>query len=599
MRRLHAVVAFVAVFTFVSDGEAARSPETLDALFQEHLEWRLAQFPEMAMARGDYTHGDRITDTSLRAIERRHRQTQAFVKRLRRIDTAGFDEGDLLNYKLFELQLGNAIEGYRFRMFLAPIGGRYGLHQRIPQMGEHVRFSSYDDYDNYLKRLAQVPRRVHDTIDLLRLGLEEGRTPPAVTLHGLPTQFEAILDGGLDRLREPFKNMPPTVTEVQRETLRLRFDDDVFPVVWSTMSELEQFVVEKYIPGCRETIAAASLPDGKAYYAHQLRVMTTTDMTASQIHELGLREVARIRAEMMGVIRSSDFMQKMVASGEREDARLFESFISYLRTDPRFYHETEQDLLRGYRDICKRVDAKLPKLFKTLPRLPYGVIKIPDFMAPTQTTAYYRRGDIRNTEPGYFYANTYALDQRPTYEMIPLALHEAVPGHHLQIAIAQELEGLPEFRKNAYFTAFGEGWALYTERLGIEMGLYDDPYDDFGRLLYEMWRACRLVVDPGMHAFGWSRDRAIEFMVENTALSRLNIENEIDRYISWPGQACAYKIGELKIRELREAAEEGLGESFDLREFHDLILGEGALPLSVLEERVHYWMNAKRIQAYD
>ncbi|MGE3182266.1 MAG: DUF885 family protein, partial [Phycisphaerae bacterium] len=267
--------------------------------------------------------------------------------------------------------------------------------------------------------------------------------------------------------------------------------------------------------------------------------------------------------------------------------------VHYLRTDPRFYYETEEELLAGYREICKQIDAWMPRLFGHLPRLPYGVIKIPDFMAPSQTTAYYSQGDIRNAEPGYFYANTYALDQRPKYEMRALAVHEAVPGHHHQVAIAQELEGLPEFRKNYWITAFGEGWGLYSERLGIEMGLYKDPYDDFGRLTYEMWRACRLVVDPGMHALGWSRQQAVDFMLANTALSEVNINAEVDRYISWPGQATAYKIGELKIRELRSKAEETLGDRFDLRAFHDKVLEAGCIPLDVLENRVNAWIESQ------
>ncbi|MHC4827996.1 MAG: DUF885 domain-containing protein, partial [Planctomycetota bacterium] len=275
------------------------------------------------------------------------------------------------------------------------------------------------------------------------------------------------------------------------------------------------------------------------------------------------------------------------------------AFLNYLRTDPRFYHTSAESLLAEYRDICKQVDPWLPRLFGRLPRLTYGVRAIPDYMAPTQTTAYYQSGDLRNAEPGWFYANTYALDQRPKYEMIPLTLHEAVPGHHFQVALARELEDLPEFRRDWGFNAFGEGWALYAERLGIEMGLYGDPYDDFGRLLYEMWRACRLVVDPGMHAIGWSRDEAIEFMMANTALSRLNITTEVDRYISWPGQACAYKIGELKIRELRQRAESRLGQSFDLRAFHDVVLGAGSIPLTILEKRVDYWINSQQFRPYD
>jgi prolyl oligopeptidase len=303
--------------------------------------------------------------------------------------------------------------------------------------------------------------------------------------------------------------------------------------------------------------------------------------------------VARIRKEMMQVIRTTDFMKSNLDASKMNDDELFKAFIAYLRTDSRFYHHTPAELLTGYRDICKRVDAQLPRFFRTLPRLTYGVKEIPLFMAPQQTTAYYQHGDIRNAEPGWFMANTSSLDQRPTYEMVALSMHESVPGHHLQIALAQEMADQPEFRKDLFFNAFGEGWALYSERLGIEMGMYADPYDDFGRLLYEMWRACRLVVDPGMHAMGWSRERAVKYMLENTALSDVNINTEVDRYISWPGQACAYKIGELKIRELRTRAEQTLGRRFDLRQFHDVVLGAGAVPLNVLEKRVDAWIKTQ------
>jgi len=464
-----------------------------------------------------------------------------------------------------------------------------------------VRFRSYEDYDNYLKRLAQVPRLVSQNLELLETGLAEGRTAPQVTLAGLPEQFDAILadGGGLEALGAPLDDMPAGLTDRQRDELRRRFAEEVFPAVRGATRQLRDFVVETYIPGCRRTIAAADLPEGKAYYAYQVRTMTTTDMTPTEIHEVGRLEVDRIRREMIEVIRSSDFMARYRVSGESDDQRLFQAFLNYLRTDPRFYHTSAEALLAGYRDIAKQVDPWLPRLFGTLPRLTYGVRAIPDYMAPTQTTAYYQSGDIRNAEPGWFYANTYALDQRPKYEMIPLTLHEAVPGHHFQVALAKELHDLPEFRRGWGFNAFGEGWALYAERLGIEMGLYDDPYKDFGRLLYEMWRATRLVVDTGIHAFGWPRADAIEFMLANTALSRLNITNEVDRYISWPGQACAYKIGELKIRELRQRAESRLGSRFDLRTFHDVVLGAGSIPLTILEKRVDFWINSQQFRPYD
>jgi uncharacterized protein (DUF885 family) len=589
-----------AVFVAVRVAPGATETERLHELFDSYTAWQYEAFPSMAMARGDYTHADRVADAGLAAIERRHEQMLRFRLQLRSIDRDKLSVDDRLNRDLFELRLQQSVEGHRYRMFLVPVGGRFGPHTRIPQMGERVRFGSDEDYDNYLKRLTLVPRLVGQSIELMEMGLAEGRTAPQVTLAGLPQQFDAILaeGGGLDALSVPFDDMPAGLTDDQRNELRRRFDAEVFPAVRGAMTQLRDFVVETYIPAARQTIAASDLPDGKAYYAHQVRVMTTTDMTPDEIHEVGLREVARIRQEMLEVIRSSDFMDRYHVSGG-DDQRLFDAFLNYLRTDPRFYHSTAEALLAGYRDISKQVDPWLPRLFGTLPRLTYGVRAIPDYMAPTQTTAYYQSGDIRNAEPGWFYANTYALDQRPKYEMIPLTLHEAVPGHHFQVALARELEDLPEFRRDWGFNAFGEGWALYAERLGREMGLYEDPYDDFGRLLYEMWRATRLVVDTGMHAFGWPRAEAIEFMLANTALSRLNITNEVDRYINWPGQACAYKIGELRIRELRARAERRLGPRFDLRAFHDVVLGAGSIPLTILEKRVDYWINSQLITVYD
>lgn len=594
------LAALLAAASLAASAPAQGPAEKLHQLFADRFEWQMREFPGQAMSRGDYTHADRITDNSLAAIERRHSETEAFLERLRAIDADQLAPEDLLNSELFEFLLTVSVEGHRFRMFLAPVGGRSGPHQRIPQMADRVRFKHYEDYVNYLKRLEQVPRSVDNTIHLLRLGLAEKRTPPKVTLKGVPGQFEVLLDGdGLDALAEPFDRMPAHITQAQRQKLQRRFETASLPAVRKALGELGEFVTGTYVPGCRRTTAAGDLPDGKAYYRFQLHRFTTTDMTAREIHALGLSEVARIKAEMIDVIRASDFMQTHPAASTLDESALLAVFIDYLRIDPRFYHETEEALLAGYRAICKQIDPWLPKLFGVLPRLTYGVREIPEFMAPNQTTAYYSSGDIRNAEPGYFYANTYALDQRPKYEMIPLSLHEAVPGHHFQIALAQELEALPEFRKRAYFTAFGEGWALYTERLGLEMGLYEDPYDNFGRLLYEMWRACRLVVDPGLHALGWSRRQAIDFMMANTALSELNIVNEVDRYIAWPGQATGYKIGELKIRELRQSAERALGQRFDLRAFHDVVLGAGAVPLATLERRVNRWVNQERIDAYD
>ncbi len=577
----------------VSPVPAAAGSAALSALFDDYQEWYSRSYPESAMARGDYRYADRISDYSLAAIEQRHADVQLFAERVRLIEPAGLSPAERLNRDLFELLMAQAVEGNRFRSFLMPIHGRQGPQQEIPQMHERVRFAQREDFENYLKRLEQVPGAIDSTIALLQQGLREGRTPPRVVMQGIPQQFAAVLNGGLDELAGPLASAGAVLEPAALADLRARFESRVRPDLRASLRKLAGFVSDEYVPRCRAEIAAAALPDGREYYEFMLRTMTTTDWSAAKIHEVGLAEVARIRAEMMDVIRRSGFLQQSPDALGLDDAVLFKRFVEHLRTSPQFYYTRPEDLLAGYRDVCKRIDATLPALFSKLPRTPYGVREIPAFMAPTQTTAYYQPGDMRNAQPGYFYANTYKLDQRPKYEMIALSMHEAVPGHHLQIALAQELENVPEFRRDAWFTAFGEGWALYAERLGLEVGLYSDPYDDFGRLLYEMWRACRLVVDPGMHALGWSRQQAIQFMLDNTALSPLNIENEIDRYIAWPGQATAYKVGELKIRELRAFAERSLGERFDLRGFHDVILAEGSIPLNLLEQRVHEWVRSR------
>jgi uncharacterized protein (DUF885 family) len=586
------LTAWIAAAAVAPPAAADRpTTEALHQLFQERLEWELRESPESAMSRGDYRYADRIRDDSLAAIERRHGDTRGHLERLRALDRANLSAEDQLNYDLFGWLLRSEMERHRFRAFVMSVGARWGLQLAVPQMCERVRFADYEDYANYLTRLECVPRAVDDAIELMRLGLKEGRTPPRVTMKGIPGQFRGLLEEGQLRvLAGPLRELRGVDDERQRQALRQRFETLSFPAVRRALEKLRGFLVDTYIPQCRTTIAASDLPEGAAYYASELRYFTTTEMSAQEIHELGLKEVARVRAEMMDVIRSTDFMDRHPGARQLDDRELFDAFVHYLRTDPRFYYTEARELVRGYRDICKRIDYELPRLFKSLPRLTYGVRPIPEYAAPEQTTAYFHPGDIRNAQASTFYVNTYALDQRPKYEMIPLSLHESVPGHHFQSSLAKELEDVPEFRKDLWVQSFGEGWALYAERLGLEMGLYEDPYDNFGRLLFELWRAGRLVVDPGMHALGWSRERAIEFMRANTALSEVNIRTEIDRYIQWPGQATCYKIGELKIRALRARAEERLGQQFDLREFHDMLLGAGAIPLTILEQRVDAWI---------
>ena len=561
-------------------------------LIAAHDEWRLTVFPEYALRRGIDTRAGELTDSSLAGAYKRNAWIENFMIEVRALDASTLSAADAGDYFLLRRDLELSLEGFRFGAWMMPVSGRNGPHQDIAQMGDLATFTDLKDYDAYINRLLGVPGSLLGTMEVMRAGIEAGLLPPKVTVEQVPLQIRAARTSLPDALRKPFNTMPKTIAPADRERLLRDFERTLEPID-IVLTEFEAFFINDYLPKCRASIAASDMQNGAAFYAHQLKVHTTTALSAQEIHATGLSEVARIRAEMMTVIAKTDWYSADPARAKLPEDERFAAFVRFLRSDPRFYCKTSAELLARYRDVCKRIDPKLPALFATCPRLTYGVREIPRFMAPAQTTAYYQPGSPQLGEPGYFYANTYALDQRPTYEFIPLTLHEAVPGHHFQIALAQELTSARAFRKDLDSTAFTEGWALYAERLGIEMGFFEDPYDDFGRLLYEMWRACRLVVDPGMHTLGWSRERAIDFLKQNTALSELNIINEVDRYIGWPGQACGYKIGELTIRRLRAAAEKTLGAKFDLRRFHDAVLLDGPVPLDLLERNINEWIAAE------
>ena len=561
-------------------------------LIAAHDEWRLTVFPEYALRRGIDTRAGELTDSSLAGAYKRNAWIENFMIEVRALDASTLSAADAGDYFLLRRDLELSLEGFRFGAWMMPVSGRNGPHQDIAQMGDLATFTDLKDYDAYINRLLGVPGSLLGTMEVMRAGIEAGLLPPKVTVEQVPLQIRAARTSLPDALRKPFNTMPKTIAPADRERLLRDFERTLEPID-IVLTEFEAFFINDYLPKCRASIAASDMQNGAAFYAHQLKVHTTTALSAQEIHATGLSEVARIRAEMMTVIAKTDWYSADPARAKLPEDERFAAFVRFLRSDPRFYCKTSAELLARYRDVCKRIDPKLPALFATCPRLTYGVREIPRFMAPAQTTAYYQPGSPQLGEPGYFYANTYALDQRPTYEFIPLTLHEAVPGHHFQIALAQELTSARAFRKDLDSTAFTEGWALYAERLGIEMGFFEDPYDDFGRLLYEMWRACRLVVDPGMHTLGWSRERAIDFLKQNTALSELNIVNEVDRYIGWPGQACGYKIGELTIRRLRATAEKTLGAKFDLRRFHDAVLLDGPVPLDLLERNINGWIAAE------
>jgi len=561
---------------------AAPDPERLHQLFDLQWQYTMEEYPEFATYVGWPGQNHRWTDVSLDAIDRRNREMEVPARVLATIDRSALGAEDQLHHDLFRRGVEESLEGRHFRGEYMPINQMQGVQQNVAQTIAMMRVATTSDYEDVVARLHAVPRLIDQTIALLEKGLETGITPPRVTLRDVPQQIlnQVVEDPQASPLLRPFSRFPEAVAETDRERLRRAAADVYKGEVAPAYRRLHGYFTEQYLPRTRETIALSDLPDGEAWYAFNVRQSTTTRLTPREIHDIGLAEVRRIRGEMDAVMKQSGF------------AGTFAEFMAFLRSDPRFFFERAEDLLRGYRDICKRADPELVKLFATLPRLPYGVVPVPAYAEKSQTTAYYEPGSPAAGRPGYFFANTYDLGARPKWEMEALALHEAVPGHHLQIALAQELPAAPEFRKHGFYTAFIEGWGLYAEALGAEMGFYADPYARFGQLTYEVWRAIRLVLDTGMHAFGWSREKAIAYFEENAGKAAHDIVVEVDRYIVWPGQALAYKLGELKIRELRARASAALGPAFDVRAFHDRVLGSGALPLDVLEARIDAWIAA-------
>lgn len=557
--------------------------------------------PVQASIQGDRRYDRLWPDVSEDGRARRYREYKSLLNQAERLrdDLPQNPHPDrLIDLEIAEFALARAASNARHHMEQLPLTQQSGPLVSYPQVPARLSFSAEEHYEDYLQRLLALPAHLSDTEANMRAGLEAGRTPARIVLRDLAKQADAVagdrfLEAPTDHpMYAPFLD-PASPPHLRADAL-VAMREHVIPA-WRDFGE---FLVDEYVPNARESLGASELPDGAAYYTDQIAFYTTTEMTPQEIHDLGRREVARIREAMFRVISETDFAADHT---DLAGDALFEAFTEFLRTDDRFYFDTPDELLTHYRDICKRMDAELPKLFTRLPRLPYGVKALPDFVAPSAPTAYYYPGSIDNGVAGNFMANTYNLRQRPSYEGVALALHEAVPGHHLQNALAQELDerGLHTWRTTLYFTAFGEGWGLYSERLGLEVGsdhprgMYADPYDEFGRLSYEMWRAMRLVVDTGIHAMGWSRERAIDYMTSNSGLSDANVVSEVDRYIAWPGQALGYKIGELFILDLRARAERELGSAFDLRHFHDEILAAGATTLPILERRITAWIDAQ------
>ncbi len=557
----------------------------LHRLFALDWEYTNVESPEYATYTGYKGQNDRWNDRSP-AATRRHR---AVLREQRRVLAAVNRErlrpADRLSYDIFRRNLEQEVEGERFPDDVLQVTQMDGP-QYLSDVIERMPARTTRDYEDIVARIEKIPTVIDQTIVLLDSGLALGVTPPRITLRNVPEQVLGMIpeDAMKSPLLSPLVEFPQAVPEADRKRFVARATSAYRTSVRPAYQRLHDYLANTYLPRSRQTLGMSDMPDGAAWYAYNVKVRTTTSRTPAQIHELGRSEVARIRAQMDSVIQATGF------SGD------FAAFTSMLRTDPRFFHKDSASLVRAYREIAKRIDPELTKLFGRLPRLPYGITTIPSYAAPSQTTAYYQPGSPEAHRAGQYYVNTYKLDTRPIWEMEALSVHEAVPGHHLQIALAQEIEGIPLFRRYGGYTAFVEGWGLYSESLGPELGLYKDPYSKFGQLTYEMWRAIRLIVDTGIHSMGWTRDSAIAYFKANSAKTEQDITVEIDRYIVWPGQALAYKSGELSMKALRRHAEQELGERFDIRAFHDELLGQGALPLDVLEPRMRDWVAARKRQ---
>lgn len=572
---------FLIMFTFGCEpNESVRSSETpnpeLSAIIEDDWDFRMKEFPRWATSAGIYDQNDKLGSVTVADQERRKAYWQELLSRLEAIDPATLSPADQINHEMLIFILKDDIARVDFQDYLIPLDAEGGFYSYMAFLPRSMPLETKSDIENYTKRLAAIGPYFDQHIELMELGLEKGMTLPRILLDAhLPIIDRFIVnDPAESQLYTPFENLPERIPEEEAKELAQAGREVISEIVIPAYRRVREFMEANYLPGARTTLGATSLPNGANYYQQRINFFTTLPYSAEDIFEIGQKEVARIRSEMEAIIAETGFEGS------------FEEFFHFLRTDPQFYAETPEELLKEAAFLAKKIDGRLPQVFGKLPRLPYGVEPVPAAIAPNYTGGRYAPGSVENHRAGEYWVNTYKLDSRPLYVLPSLTLHEAVPGHHLQHSLSLELEGLPEFRKQTYLSCYGEGWGLYAEYLGQELGIYATPYDQFGRLTYEMWRACRLVVDVGLHAKGWTRQQAVDFLAGNSALSLHEVNTEIDRYIGWPGQAISYKIGELKIRELRQRAEEAMGENFDIRDFHDLILSNGSVPLFTLERLV-------------
>ncbi len=574
----------LAAQAFGAASDAASIDAQLRQLFAEEWAERVRDDPLYATAVGVHEYDDRLPAVTPADYARQLARDRAFEQRLQALPRAALAPAEQLNYDLFDYELADRIALAPFRDWRIPLTSDSGFHTEVLLMADGVAMTRPEDYQRFIARLAAVPDYFAQQIANLRLGLAEGYTLPAAVMPGVLRiiQGQQYASAEACPLYEPFRHFPATIPAAEQQRLLAAGRTAIETQVLPAYRRLLEFFRDTYAPAARQGIAATELPDGKALYAALVRHYTTLDLTPDEVQRIGLEEVARIQRDMDAAMRATGFQGDLAA------------FLKFLRTDRQFYATTPQQLLERASFIAKQIDGKLPAFFGKLPRLPYSVQPVPADLAPNYTAGRYSPPPLGGTRGGEYWVNTTALDQRPLYALTALTLHESVPGHHLQIALALELADVPPFRQQLYPDAFGEGWGLYAEKLGEDMGMYRTPYDEFGRLTYEMWRACRLVVDTGMHAFGWSREQTREYLRSHTALSEREVQTEIDRYIAWPGQALAYKMGELEILELRRRARERLGADFDIRAFHDAVLDNGGMPLPVLERQIEAYIATAR-----
>jgi uncharacterized protein (DUF885 family) len=562
--------------------KSSPADQALRALIDEEWADEMRDNPLYATQAGVHDYDDRLPSVTPADFARQDERNQHYLRRMATIDRKSLSTANRSNYDLFEFVIHHRVALDPYQEWRIPLTADEGFHIEVMRMAAGIAMTTPHDYENYIARLRAIPAYFEQQEANMRLGLKAGFTLPAAILPGIAKIVEGQQYTSPDQTPffEPFTRMPDTIPATRRDELTAAGRAAIRDAAIPAYRQLLKFFVDEYQPGARKTLGATELPQGEQYYAALVRFFTNLDVTPAQVHDIGLKEVARISAEMESVKQQAGFTGDMSA------------FLAFLRTDPQFYARTPEELLKDASYIAKQIDGLLPGYFGKLPRMPYSVQPVPAELAPNYTGGRYNPPPIGGLTGGEFWVNTYALDKRPLYSLTSLALHEAVPGHHLQGSLARELDDVPPFRRDFYSHAFGEGWGLYSEKLGVEMGVYKTPYDQFGRLSYEMWRACRLVVDTGIHSMGWSREQAQQYLAEHTALSMQEVRTETDRYIAWPGQALAYKMGELKILELRARAKAALGDRFDIRKFHDAVLDNGSVPLPVLERQVDDYIAA-------